>query len=95
MLLGHIVCKEGLLVDLVKITLILSFLPPTIVKMLWATLGNTGYYHKFIKGYGVIIAPMEKLLKKDVSFEWSQECQGIFDTLKAKMASAPILVFLD
>ena len=38
---------------------------------------------------------MEKLLNKDATFEWSQECQGIFDTLKAKKASAPILVFPD
>ena len=38
---------------------------------------------------------MEKLLKNDVAYEWTQECQGIFDTLKAKMASMPILVFLD
>ena len=38
---------------------------------------------------------MEKLLKKDDAFEWNQECQGSFDTLKAKMASTPILVFPD
>ena len=38
---------------------------------------------------------MEKLLKKDASYEWTQECQGIFDTIKAKMASTPILVFPD
>ena len=43
MILGHIVCKEGLLVDLAKIALILS-LPPTMnVKILQATLGHTGY----------------------------------------------------
>ena len=41
----------------------------------------------------MITAPMEKLLKKDEAYEWTQECQGSFDTLKAKMASAPILVF--
>ena len=41
----------------------------------------------------MINAPMEKLLKKDAAFEWTPECQGSFDTLKAKMASAPILVF--
>ena len=38
---------------------------------------------------------MEKLLKKGVAFEWTQECQGSFDTLKTKMASSPILVFPD
>ena len=95
MLLRHIVCKEGLLVYPVNIALILSFSASTNVKMLRETLGHTGYYRKFIKGYAVITAPMEKLLKKDAAFEWSQECQGSFDTLKAKMASAPILVFLD
>ena len=94
MLLGHIVCKEGLLVDPVKIVLILSLPPPTNVKMLQATLGHTGYYHKFIRGYATITVPMEKLLKKDVAFAWSPECQGSFNTLKAKMASTPILVFL-
>ena len=54
-----------------------------------------GYYRNFIKGYAAITAPMEKLLKKDAAFEWSQECQGSFETLKAKMAFAPILVFPD
>ena len=38
---------------------------------------------------------MEKMLKKDAAFEWTSKCQGSFDTLKAKMASAPILVFPD
>ena len=71
MLLRHIVCKEGLLVDPVKIPLILSFLPPMNLKMLWVTLGHRGYYRKFIKGYAMITAPMEKLLKKDAAFEWS------------------------
>ena len=52
-----------------------------------------GYHRKFIKGYTLITTPMEKLLKNDVVFEWSQECQGSFDTLKANMAYAPILVF--
>ena len=36
---------------------------------------------------------MEKVLKKDAAFVWSTECQGSLDTLKAKMASTPILVF--
>ena len=63
--------------------------------MLQETMGHTGYYRKFIKGYAMITAPMEKLLNKEVTFEWTLECQGSFDTLKAKMASAPILVFPD
>ena len=71
MLLGHIVCKKGLLVDPAKIELILSLPPPMNVKMLRETLGHTGYYHKFIRGYATITAPMEKLLKKYVAYLWS------------------------
>jgi hypothetical protein len=38
---------------------------------------------------------MEKLLKKYSKFQWTEECQQSFDTLKKKMVIAPILVFLD
>ena len=38
---------------------------------------------------------MEKLLKHDAKFEWTQECQRSLDTLKEKMVIASILVFPD
>jgi hypothetical protein len=36
---------------------------------------------------------MEKLLKKEVKYQWNDECQKSLDTLKQKMVTAPILVF--
>ena len=83
------------MVDPANIVLILSLPPPKNVKMLRETLGHTGYYCNFIKGYTVITAPMEKLLKRDVAFVWSPECQGSFNNLKSKMDSVPTLLFLD
>jgi len=38
---------------------------------------------------------MEKLLKKDATFCWNDECQKSLDVLKEKMVTAPILVFSD
>ena len=38
---------------------------------------------------------MEKFLKKDIKFLWIEECQQSLDTLKEKMVTSPILVFLD
>jgi hypothetical protein len=38
---------------------------------------------------------MEKLLRKDSKFQWNEDCQKGLDTLKEKMVTAPILVFLD
>jgi hypothetical protein len=94
-LLGHIVCKQGLLVDPANIAIIVNWPSPKIVCQLRETLGHIGYYKKFIKGYMQITAPMEKLLRKDTKFQWNDDCQHDLDTLKEKMVTIPILVFPD
>jgi hypothetical protein len=50
-LLGHIVCKQGLLLDPAKIAVIVNLPSPKIVCQLRETLGHTGYYINFMKGY--------------------------------------------
>jgi hypothetical protein len=94
-LLGHVVCKQGLLVDPAKIAVIVNLPPPESVRQLRTTLGHTGYYRKFIKGYVQITTPMEKLLKKEAKFQWNEDCQKGLDVLKQKLVTAPILVFPD
>jgi hypothetical protein len=42
-LLGHIVCKQGILVGPSKIAIIVDFPPPTSVKQLCTALGHTSY----------------------------------------------------
>jgi hypothetical protein len=39
-MLGHIVCREGVLVDPAKVVVILNMPPPTIAKKLWSTFGS-------------------------------------------------------
>ena len=94
-LLGHTVCKQGLMVDPANISIIVNIPAPNSVKQLRTVLGHTRYYRKFIKGYAKITTPMEKLLKKEVKFLWNEECQHSLDTLKEKMVTTPILVFPD
>ena len=36
---------------------------------------------------------MEKTLKKDIKFEWMENCQEIMNLLNNKMVTYPILVF--
>lgn len=92
-LLGHVVCKQGLMVDPTKIIVILNLEVPRSVKQLCATLGHTVYYRKFMKSYAQITAPMERLLKKDAMYCWNDDCMKSLDVIKEKLASAPILVF--
>jgi hypothetical protein len=94
-LLGHIVCKQGLLVDPAKIAVIVNLPPPKSVRQLRVTLGHTGYYKKFIKWYAQITVPMEKLLRKDNKFHWNEGCKHGLDTLKETMVTTPILIFSD
>ena len=94
-ILGHIVYKQGLLVDPTKIAVSVNLTPPKIVYQLRETLGHIGYYIKFIKGYAQITAPMEKMLRNDTKFQWNEDCQHYLGTLKENMAIMPILVFPD
>ena len=94
-LLGHIVSRQGLMVDPAKIAIIVNLPPPNLVKQLHTTLGHIGFYIKLIKEYAKITAPMEKLLKHNVKFKWTEECQQSLDILKERMVTTPILVFPD
>ena len=58
---------DGILVDPAKIAIIFD-LPPPVRDQLRETLGHTGYYNFFIKGYVEVTAPMENLLKKYFKF---------------------------
>ena len=87
-LLGHIVCQQGLMVDPAKVALIINLAIPATEKQLRSSLGHTSYYRKFIQGYALITPPMEKLLKKDASFFWDVECYKSFELLKEKNEKA-------
>jgi hypothetical protein len=84
-----------MLVDPTKIVVIVNLPPPKSVPQLKSTLGHTGYYRNFIRGYAQITAPMENLLKKNTKYQWNDECQQSSDILKEKMVTMPILVFPD
>ena len=48
-LLVHVVCRNGILMDPANIVIIVEIPTPMIVKQLRTTLGHMGYYRKFIR----------------------------------------------
>ena len=50
-MLGHIMCCDGILVKPVKFVIILDLPPPISFEQIRSTLGHIGYYRKIIKGY--------------------------------------------
>ena len=93
--LGHIVSKEGLKPDPDKIKVIQNYPTPHNVKSLRQALGLFGYYRRFCEGYSKVASPLYALMKKQVPFEWTEECQQAFDALKSKLISPPILAYPD
>ncbi|KAH9291081.1 hypothetical protein KI387_044652, partial [Taxus chinensis] len=89
----HIICKEGLLVDPTKVTVIIGLRKPTGQREVRRFLVHTGYYRKFIKGYAKVSTLLEELLKGKGTFYWGEQQQCTFDTLKKKLTTMLILHF--
>lgn len=89
--LGFYVSTEGLEVDPEKIKDILTWKRPTTVKGVRGFLGFCGFYRKFIKNYGRIARPLDKLTQKGRTFDWDSDCQKAFETLRQAVTKAPVL----
>ena len=90
--LGYIVSGDGIRVDPSKISAIIDWKSPRNVSEVRSFLGLAGYYRRFVNGFSIIAAPMTRLLRKDVKFEWTEECQQSFEELKKLLTEAPVLV---
>jgi hypothetical protein len=50
-----------------------------------------GYYRRFIPDFSKISKPITELLKNNVKFNWSTECNKAFEKLKKLLTIAPML----
>jgi len=62
--LGHIVSQEGVRMDDKKVQAVLQCPVPSSLSQLRAFLRLANYYHKFIRHFAVVAAPLTDLLKK-------------------------------
>jgi hypothetical protein len=95
LLLGHIVSRHGIAVDLAKVIVIMALLAPKNLRELRGFLGCVGYYRRFIEDYARIAGPLTGLLKKEVEYLWTIVQQEAFDELKRRLVTAPILTAPD
>lgn len=87
---GHIISKDGVVVDPTKLDSVTKWLIPISIKALRGFLGLTCYYRKFIPKCGKIISPLTTLTKNDY-FKWTEEATTTFYTLKQPMLSHQVL----
>ena len=92
---GQIFTKEGTRPDPKKINDLLHAPKPTNTHEVRSFLGMANYSSKYIQNFATITAPLRELTKKNVRFEWSEEHDDAFDTLKQTLTSAPCMSYFD
>ena len=89
--MGHVISSQEIQVDPKKIEAVLNWEAPTNISEVRSFLGLAGYYRRFVEGFSILAAPITKLLRKDVKFQWDGQCQRAFEKLKQWFTSAPVL----
>ncbi|GKA24108.1 putative reverse transcriptase domain-containing protein [Tanacetum coccineum] len=89
--LSHVVNSEGIHVDPSKIKAINNWKPTKPPTEIRSFLGLAGYYRRFIANFLKIAKPLTLLTQKYKKFEWCDEQENAFQTLKDMLCDAPIL----
>nr|GEW71670.1 hypothetical protein [Tanacetum cinerariifolium] len=83
--------SEGIHVDPNKIEALKNWKPPKTPTEIRSLLGLARYYRRFIASFSKIAKPLTLLTHKNKKFEWGDEQENAFQTLKDMLCDALIL----
>lgn len=93
--LGHVLGPNTVQPLLDNLIAIQAFPIPSSRKNIRQFLGKVNFYRKFIPNSASLLEPFHNLLRKNVPFRWSNDCQDSFDRAKRLLTSSPILAIFD
>ncbi|GKA80732.1 hypothetical protein Tco_0787424 [Tanacetum coccineum] len=93
--LGHVIKGDGIHVDPSKIEAVKNWEAPRTPSEVRSFLGLAGYYRRFIENFSKISKSLTILTQKSKTFDWGEEQETKFQTLKDKLCNAPVLALPD
>ncbi|GKC04963.1 putative reverse transcriptase domain-containing protein [Tanacetum coccineum] len=93
--LRHVINGNRIHVDPSKIEVVRNWKAPRTSTEVHSFLGLAGYYHRFIENFSKIAKSLTILTQKCKTFDWGEEQELAFQTLKDKLCNAPVLALSD
>ncbi|XP_056589597.1 uncharacterized protein K02A2.6-like [Triplophysa dalaica] len=93
--LGHKVDATGIHPVPEKVQAVQDTMVPSSVSELKAYLGLLNFYNRFLPNLSTLLAPLHRLLKKEVKWSWKEEQEKAFKKSKELLQSNNVLVHYD
>ncbi|GKA88503.1 reverse transcriptase domain-containing protein, partial [Tanacetum coccineum] len=93
--LRHVINGNGIHVDPSKIEAVKNWKAPRTPTEVRSFLGLAEYYRRFIEKFSKIAKSLTILTQKSKTFDWGEEQELAFQTLKDKLCNVPILALPD
>jgi hypothetical protein len=93
--LGHLIEENKVSPSNDNLIAIRNLKAPTDKSGVRSILGSINFYLKYIENSSQKLEPLHQLLRKNVPFEWTKECENVFQTIKDYLCSSPVLAIYD
>ncbi|GBM97776.1 Retrovirus-related Pol polyprotein from transposon opus, partial [Araneus ventricosus] len=85
--------RDGVKIDPEKTKAVVDWPRPETVDDLRSFLGLCNYYRRFVRNFSAIARPLHKLTEARSNFNWTEECEKSFNSLKQALITSPVLTY--
>ena len=89
--LGYVASRDGIQPEEIEGEAIVAASVPHDILSLQSFLGMVNFYCRFVPNLPSLLAPMNRLLKDKVQWDWSEDCAHAFTIMKKHLSASPVL----
>jgi len=93
--LGVIIGEDGVRMEKEKVQGVIEWPVPRSMKDVQKFLGLANYYRQFVKDFAKIAKPLHEMMRKEMKWSWEERQQKVFEELKKRFTTEPVLVTPD